>query len=43
MVTLGAGGGGATVICRIKGTKFHLMDEEAVASTLGGTKTAVCR
>lgn len=32
-----------TVTCRIKGTKFHLMEEEATASTLEGTKAAVCR
>ena len=42
MATLGAVGGG-TVTCRIEGTKFHLMEEGAVASTLEGTKTAVCR
>ena len=37
------GSGGGTVTCRIEGTMFHLMEEGAVASTLEGTKTAVCR
>lgn len=35
--------GAKTVTYHKRGTNFHQIEEEAIASTLEGTKTAICR
>lgn len=35
--------GAKTVTCPKRSTNFHQMEEEAIASTLEGTKIAICR
>lgn len=35
--------GAKTVTCHKRGITFHLIEEEAIASTLEGTETAICR